>query len=113
MFRRILDSAWFYFALAGALVLLAALTQFEVRIPTREKAPISELAKLRERDDINVIFLLIDTLRSDRLGAYGYERPTSPLIDEIASHGIVFDRVVAQSSWTKTSMASCGPARTP
>jgi arylsulfatase A-like enzyme len=28
------------------------------------------------------------------------------LIDEIASHGIVFDRVVAQSSWTKTSMAS-------
>ena len=113
MFRRILDSAWLYFALAGALVLLALLTQFEVRVPTREQASVSELTKLRDRDDINVIFLLIDTLRADRLGIYGYERPTSPLIDEIASHGVVFERVVSQSSWTKTSMASMWTATHP
>ena len=106
MFRRMLDSAWFYFALAGVLLLGAVATQFQLRLPTRSVEPISELAKLRDRDDLNVIFLLIDTLRSDRLGVYGYERPTSPLIDEIAGKGIVFEKVVSQSSWTKTSMAS-------
>lgn len=106
MSREILDSAWPYFVLAGLLLLAAIATQFEVRWPTRDVAPDSALEELRDRDDLNVIFLLLDTLRADRLGAYGYERPTSPLIDALASRGVVFERVVSQSSWTKTSMAS-------
>jgi arylsulfatase A-like enzyme len=101
-----LDSAWLYFALAGVLLLAALVTQFEVRVPTREVEPITELTRLSDRDDVNVVFLLIDTLRADRLGIYGYERPTSPVLDEVASRGIVFERAVSQSSWTKTSMAS-------
>jgi len=113
MLRRMLDSAWFYFGLAGVLLLAAVASQFEVRIPTRDVAPIKELEKLRDRDDLNVVFLLIDTLRADRLGIYGYERPTSPVLDEIASRGIVFEKVVAQSSWTKTSMASLWTATHP
>jgi arylsulfatase A-like enzyme len=106
MLRKMLDSAWFYFGLAGVLLLAAVASQFEVSIPSRDEAPITELEKLRERDDLNVVFLLIDTLRADRLGVYGYERPTSPVLDSISSRGIVFEKVVAQSSWTKTSMAS-------
>ena len=106
MFRRMLDSAWFYFGLAGVLLLAAIATQFQIRVPTRAVEPVSELTKLRDRDDLNVVFLLIDTLRADRLGIYGYERRTSQLIDEVAKSGIVFEKVVAQSSWTKTSMAS-------
>lgn len=106
MARRILDSAWPYFALAGLLLLAALATQFEVRVPTRDTAPISELTKLRDRGDLNVVFVLIDTLRADRLGIYGYQRPTSRIIDDAASHGIVFENVMSQSTWTKTSMAS-------
>jgi arylsulfatase A-like enzyme len=61
---------------------------------------------MAEREDLNVLFLVIDTLRADRLGMYGYSRDTSPKFDRWASTGVRFDRHLAQSSWTKASMAS-------
>jgi len=72
----------------------------------REVGSIEDIANLAERDDLNVLFILIDTLRSDRLGSYGYSRDTSPYLDELARTGIRFDRHLSQSSWTKASMAS-------
>ncbi len=54
----------------------------------------------------NVILYLIDTLRADHLGVYGYPRPTSPRIDEFAADAITFDRLQAQSSWTKPVVAT-------
>ncbi|MDH3521466.1 MAG: sulfatase, partial [Myxococcales bacterium] len=59
-----------------------------------------------DREDLNVLFILIDTLRADRLSAYGYARETSPTIDELARTGLRFARQQSQSSWTKCSMAS-------
>ena len=53
-----------------------------------------------------ILFLLIDTLRASRMGSYGYERDTSPVLDQLAAEGARFDRHLAQSSWTKCSMAS-------
>jgi len=106
MLRRLLDSPRTYYALAALLLLVALVTQFELQGPTRPAGGVEDLAPLRTRGDLNVLFVLVDTLRSDRLGAYGYERPTSPWIDELARTGIRFADVVAQSSWTKTSMAS-------
>ena len=44
----------------------------------------------------NVILVSIDTLRADRLGAYGYERPTSPWLDELAERGVRFELAVAE-----------------
>ncbi len=113
MARGLLDSSWPYFALAGVLLLVAVVSQFEVRMPTRSEAPASALSELKDRDDLNVVFLLIDTLRADRLSMNGYERETSPILDSIAEHGIVFENTVAQSSWTKTSMASLWTATHP
>ncbi len=106
MSRGLRDAAWPYFALAGLLAAIAVASQFRLEIPSRVEAPVTALLGLRERQDLNVVFLVVDTLRADRLGIYGYERATSPNIDGLARYGIVFDRVVAQSSWTKTSMAS-------
>lgn len=54
----------------------------------------------------DLILVVVDTLRADRLGAYGYERATSPTLDAIAARGLVFDRAYAQSGWTLPSMAS-------
>lgn len=54
----------------------------------------------------NVVLFLVDTLRADHLGCYGYERPTSPRIDAFAREGILFTRTVAQSSWTRPAAAS-------
>lgn len=113
MLRRFLDSPWLYFGAAALLLIAAVVTQFEVHMPSRERASVTELAALRERGDLNLVFILVDTLRADRLSAYGYQRPTTPILDEIASHGILFEKVVSQSSWTKTSMASLWTATHP
>ena len=67
---------------------------------------VEDIEALASRDDLNVLFIVVDTLRADRLGAYGYERDTSPNLDQLASMGVRFDRHLAQSSWTKASMAS-------
>ncbi len=47
-----------------------------------------------------VFFITVDTLRADHLGAYGYRRPTSPYLDELAARSVVFDWAIAQ--WPKT-----------
>jgi len=54
----------------------------------------------------NVVLVVIDTLRTDHVSAYGYELPTMPNVDEIAARGVLFERCSAQSSWTMTSMIS-------
>lgn len=55
----------------------------------------------------NVLFLSVDTLRADRLGAYGYtERATSPRIDELLGGGVRFAQAAAQRSSTWPSLAS-------
>jgi arylsulfatase A-like enzyme len=62
-----------------------------------------------------IIVYLVDTLRADRLGAYGYSRATSPAIDAFAREGVVFEAAIAQTSWTKpavtTLMTGLGPRR--
>jgi len=47
-----------------------------------------------------VFLITIDTLRADHLGSYGYERPTSPFLDELAARGTLFEHAIVQ--WPKT-----------
>lgn len=54
----------------------------------------------------NIIMISIDTLRSDRLGCYGYTRPTSPNLDRFAESGLVFLDVLTQSTLTPPSHAA-------
>ncbi len=54
----------------------------------------------------NVVVYLIDALRADHLGCYGYDRPVSPHIDRFAERAILFERAQAQTSWTRASVAS-------
>lgn len=49
----------------------------------------------------NVLFVTIDTLRADHLGCYGYQRDTSPRIDELAREGVMFSQGIVQ--WPKTT----------
>jgi len=55
---------------------------------------------------VNVVIFLIDTLRADRVGTYGYDRPTTPFLDELARHGVVFERAQAPAPWTLPSVPS-------
>lgn len=62
----------------------------------------------------NVIFLLVDTLRADHLGAYGYERETSPEIDRLlGERGVVVEHAYAQAPWTVPSVAALMTSRYP
>jgi arylsulfatase A-like enzyme len=54
----------------------------------------------------NIILISIDTLRADHLGCYGYEAPTSPNVDRMASEGVVFRNAIASASWTVPSHTS-------
>lgn len=63
--------------------------------------------------DPNIIFVLVDTLRTDRVGVYGSSGGHTPTLDAIAREGVVFDRVIAQSPWTQPSMASLFCSRYP
>jgi len=101
------------FALLAAVVSLALITAGLVRLAIdasdrdpRPRGTLEDLLALRERSDLNVLFVLVDTLRADRLGVYGYARDTSPNLDALAATGIRFAEQLSQSSWTKCSMAS-------
>jgi len=54
----------------------------------------------------DVIVYLVDTLRPDHLGVYGYRRKTSPNVDAFAKDGVVFTNAYTPSSWTKPACAS-------
>lgn len=54
----------------------------------------------------NVILVLIDALRRDSLGVYGYAKDTSPFMDSLLEEGVIFDNAYAQASETRRSTAS-------
>lgn len=53
----------------------------------------------------NVIVVVIDALRADHLGCYGYGKPTSPFLDRLASESVIFDRAQSNSSYTNESIS--------
>jgi arylsulfatase A-like enzyme len=55
---------------------------------------------------LDVIFLVLDTQRADRLSCYGYEKPTSPHIDALAADATLFTNAIAPAQWTIPSHAS-------
>jgi arylsulfatase A-like enzyme len=60
-----------------------------------------------ERARPNVVLILVDAMRPDRLGPYGFtERPTTPNLDRLAADGVVFERAISQAGWTVPSVAS-------
>lgn len=62
----------------------------------------SEQATTAERP--NIVLIVVDTLRADRLSLYGYERRTTPNLDAWATRrGTVFRNVIAPSGWTLPS----------
>jgi len=61
----------------------------------------------------NLLLISIDTLRADRLGCYGYARPTTPTLDALARGGTLFENVIASSPWTVPSHATLFTGRFP
>ncbi len=54
----------------------------------------------------NVVLIVVDTLRRDHLGCYGYERATSPHIDRLAREGVRYANALSQAPWTTPSLGA-------
>ncbi len=81
---------------AGGLGLLA--------LPARSRG--SQSVAGSPTGDRNVILISIDTLRADRLGAYGANPSKTPNIDLLAADGMVFENAYSPAPWTLPGVAS-------
>lgn len=89
--------------LPGQLGISLEAPRIELSSPPAKAGPVVTESK---EDFPNIIIYQVDTLRADRLGIYGYPRPTSPNIDTFARQAVLYTRAKAQSPWTKPSVAS-------
>jgi len=61
----------------------------------------------------NILLILLDSLRADRLSCYGYHRNTSPHIDRVAENSLLFENAIVSAPWTLPSHASLFTGRYP
>ncbi len=61
---------------------------------------------MRRKDQKNVLMVVLDTHRYDRIGSYGYGRPTTPNLDSLAAESLFFEKAIAPGQWTIPSHAS-------
>ncbi|HEV2494793.1 MAG TPA: sulfatase [Terriglobia bacterium] len=103
---------WNYRLLAG--LNLAAFTVFALalaavrlrgpQMPSRLPAAAAVVSNQGPRH--NIVLIMLDTVRADHLSCYGYSRPTSPNLDQLAHQGVLFEDAIAPTSWTLPSLAS-------
>ncbi|MDQ7006102.1 MAG: sulfatase [Acidobacteriota bacterium] len=53
-----------------------------------------------------ILLVVVDAMRADHLGCYGYSRSTSPTIDDLAAEGVVFESAISQASFSGPSYAT-------
>ncbi|HEX9109574.1 MAG TPA: sulfatase-like hydrolase/transferase, partial [Longimicrobiales bacterium] len=61
----------------------------------------------------NILLLIWDTVRASELSAFGYPRPTSPVLERLARQGVAFDQAIATAPWTLPSHAGMFTGRYP
>ncbi len=59
----------------------------------------------------NILLIVVDTLRADRLGVNGNARGLTPFLDQVGARGAVFRNAYAPTSWTCPSVASLFTSR--
>jgi len=69
-------------------------------------APAAPVAASAPYAGASVLLVTIDTVRRDRLGCYGCERPTTKNLDALAARSVLFERAFANSSFTPPTHAS-------
>jgi arylsulfatase A-like enzyme len=134
---RIFPEAWFVLALGAAVWFVPFIDRFPGTLRRRllQTFPLllavdlmlaagvfgSDWLKLRREaarpvppaGSPNVLFIVLDTVRADRMSLYGYERPTTPTLERLAKRGVRFDAARATAPWTLPSHASFFSGRWP
>ncbi len=87
----------------GLVFVAVALISGVVRI-TQERRLIAALPPAPDKP--NVLLIIWDTARAQDMSLYGYERKTTPFLDSLARHAVVFDHAYSTAPWTLPSHAS-------
>ncbi|TNE83945.1 MAG: hypothetical protein EP330_31365 [Deltaproteobacteria bacterium] len=119
-----MDSRWRFAVLATATTAVAAglgayllaklppdpplpgVTEADLRALEDALSAMPSLAVEADADSPDVVVIVLDTLRQDRIPLYGYERPTMPMLTEWAEDALVYDEARSVTSWTLPSHAS-------
>ena len=64
------------------------------------------LACTAEENKPNIVLISLDNLGAGHMSCYGYFRETTPFMDTLADNGMLFERMVAQDTWTLPSHTS-------
>jgi len=91
----------------GALALVLAGVALSGRGPVHE-GPGASAQSLSDTHDApwNIVVIVMDTARQDRLSCYGYDRETSPRLTRLAESATVYLNAYSTSSWTGPGHAS-------
>ena len=93
-------------ALITFLILFFVITQLLPRKQASDASDIKELMMPLDVSDMNILFFTLDTTRTDRLGCYGYDKIETPVMDELAKTGILFENAICQIPLTLPSHSS-------
>jgi arylsulfatase A-like enzyme len=95
-----------------AVAAIAAFLGIEGSTRSSERTAVMDLPPAAQNAP-NVIVVVVDTLRADHLSSYGYSRPTSPFLTQMAQQGIQFNDAISPSSWTLPAHQSILSGRYP
>lgn len=88
-------------AIRVALVALA----IPVALNAAERAWLGKLeARLAGKPDFMIF--MVDALRADHVGAYGYGRDTTPTLDSLAAAGVLFENATSNANMTRLTVPS-------
>ncbi len=96
------------------LALLAATAVLTTALAALAGQSVAQAAPRTPSAQPHIIFIVVDALRPDHMSAYGYDRPTTPAVQQrLAGEGVRFEEATTASSWTYPSNAAMLTGRMP
>jgi len=90
------------------LFIVSAMLFFATDLGGRSSDP-----EVHAKRNKNIVLIIVDALRSDRLGCYGYGRPTTTVIDDFARKSVLYENAVVQYPATGPSFGSLFTSKYP
>ena len=98
---------WVVFAAVAALpVVLLAMPEINYRAGSGYDVTPVKKKQDAPKDAPDVVFVVLDTVRAHNVSAYGYKRETTPIFDQFAKEGTLFENAMAPGTWSLASHAS-------
>jgi arylsulfatase A-like enzyme len=92
---------------AAMMRTIAVLTCAASAVPGAEAQPTAPATRP------NIVLIVVESLRADHVGCYGYGRPTTPMLDLLASNGVRCADATAAANWTMPATMSLFTGRHP